>query len=482
MKLGTLSSAVVSVSLIAISLIQSGAADAVGSTWTPPMAISTPGQSSSSPTIASDPLGNLTAVWSSFDGSNEVIQTASKSVGGEWSNPTTISTAGSNADAAQVTIDSAGNATAVWMWSNPSLTTVIQAATKPVGGTWSNPTTISDSSHGALEVPHIVADGAGTVTAVWKWNDGFTDVIQSANLPLGGSWAPPSTISTTDGPSWNVRIASDPAGDLTVVWMHWVGIYLVQAVVQPSGGSWSVPTTISDPNVDAWEGAIAMDASGNATAVWKEQGNTSILLRTASLPLGGTWNIPMTLSADGGNAAEPRVAADAAGNVVAAWTRYDGTNWIVQTDFKPINANWTSPVDVSPAGTTSGDPCVVSNGVGGFTTSWTRTIGSTQIVETSALASEGTWSTAYQLNAQGEIANTARLVSNPAGDLFAVWLAHAENETTWQVQTSSNIVPRVQPDNELASTGFDAWPMLVGVTSIVLGGLVLLVRRRVIRD
>ena len=54
------------------------------------------------------------------------------------------------------------------------------------------------------------------------------------------------------------------------------------------------------------------------------------MAETATRPAGGTWQAPLPLSAEGGSASAPALAADAQGNAVAVWERSNGANEIVQ--------------------------------------------------------------------------------------------------------------------------------------------------------
>src|ERR1051325_6115370 len=95
--------------------------------------LSAAGQNASSPQVAIDPAGDAVAVWTRFNGTNTIIQSASRPAGGAWSAPLDLSAAGQNASSPQIAVDPAGNAVAVWTRSNGT-NNIIQTASKPAGG------------------------------------------------------------------------------------------------------------------------------------------------------------------------------------------------------------------------------------------------------------------------------------------------------------------------------------------------------------
>src|SRR5271169_5936196 len=98
---------------------------------------------------------------------------------GAWAPPVDLSLVGQNAQTPQVAIDSAGNATAVWSRSNGS-NFIIQASTKPFGGSWQpTPDNISATGQDALN-PQITIDPTGNATAIWERFDGSNNIIQAS--------------------------------------------------------------------------------------------------------------------------------------------------------------------------------------------------------------------------------------------------------------------------------------------------------------
>src|SRR5262249_5276647 len=97
--------------------------------WLPGPDFSVPGTNSSEPQLAINPAGEAVAVWKRSDGTNEIVETASRPPGGNWSQPKPLSTSAKLGvrPEPEVAIDPAGEAVAVWAHFNGP-ETVIEAA------------------------------------------------------------------------------------------------------------------------------------------------------------------------------------------------------------------------------------------------------------------------------------------------------------------------------------------------------------------
>jgi PKD repeat protein len=115
-------------------------------------------------------------------------------------------------------------------------------------------------------------------------------------------------------------IVSSADGTTIAAWQRrdngCVGATRVEAAVRPSGGSFGAPVVLSDPAVEAVDPKLAIDAAGNVVAVWAEGG----FIRYSERAPGGSFAPSQTILAAGPLAAAPDVAISA-GTVVAAWTR-----------------------------------------------------------------------------------------------------------------------------------------------------------------
>jgi hypothetical protein len=300
----------------------------VGEPWGKAATLSEAGEEASEPQVAVDAAGDATVVWRRSNGSNDVVQAVLKPVGGRWGAPVTLSEAGQDAHTPEVSVDAAGDAIAVWARSNGS-NNVVQAALEPVGEPWGKPTTLSEAGQEASK-PQVAVDAAGDATAVWTRYIGLGSggmsnyVVQAAVKPAGEAWEEPTTVSeASQEEGLEPRVAVDAAGDATAVWTRFIYgcCRLVQTAAKPVGESWGTPTTF-EAGSDA---RVAVNAAGDAAVVWTTYHGPGDVVQAAVKPVGGTWVKPAMLSE--GEASVPQVALDAAGDATSVWTRYIGSGF-----------------------------------------------------------------------------------------------------------------------------------------------------------
>jgi hypothetical protein len=198
---------------------------------------------------------------------------------------TNLSAVGGNASSPQIAIDNLGNAIAVWSRSNGSNNTIIQASRYTyTNGSWSTPEDLSAVGQNASN-PKIAIDNLGNAIAVWTRFNGFNGIIQTRRYTYNGSWSTPESVV-----------------DLSAV-----------------GGNASSPQ-------------IAIDNLGNAIAVWsRSNGSNTIIQARRYTYTNGSWLASVDLSETGGNASSTQIAIDKFGNAIAVWSRYNGSNGIIQS-------------------------------------------------------------------------------------------------------------------------------------------------------
>jgi LPXTG-motif cell wall-anchored protein len=133
-----------------------------------------------------------TAVWTRYDGSQNIIQSSTSQSGGAWSAPVDLSATGGNAYEPQVTVDSTGLVTAIWKRYDGSHN-IIQSRTSQSGGAWSTPVDLSATGGDAYD-PQVTVSSTGLATAIWYRYDGSQNIIQSSTL---SNSTPPTTLAAT---------------------------------------------------------------------------------------------------------------------------------------------------------------------------------------------------------------------------------------------------------------------------------------------
>lgn len=271
-----------------------------------------------------------------------------------WLAPTTLSAAGSGGNGLwpRVVVDRQGDATVAWIREAPGrgfgeTDFIVEAASRPAGGSWSAPTALSPiglEAHGL----QLGIDGRGNVTAVWSQTGATRVTLRTASRPVDGQWAPQGDVIATlprdgeDSLRWP-QLAVDEQGDASVVWNREVGDDVVVQAADRRDGEWGDPVDISGDDQTSGRPDVARDEQGNATAVWLSNG----ILRTAARPVRGAWSEPVGVSDAGERAYDPQVVVDGHGSATAVW-RSDAplSDPVVRTASRPADAAWGTPIAI----------------------------------------------------------------------------------------------------------------------------------------
>ena len=327
--------------------IVKSAARGAGGSWSAPHNLFDDVSDISGSQIAVDSVGNMTAVWVRYDGHSFVVQSASRPAGGSWSAPVDLSREG--ADSALLAVDPEGEVTAVWLLEREGGNrSVVQGATRPAGGSWSEPANLSPAKQDAYS-PQLALDPQGGATAVWELEN--SGAIQSASRPAGGSWSASVNLSAAGEWGREPQVAVDAQGNATAVWEGYnpKGV-VVQSATRPAGGGWSAPVDLSEPARNAEEAQIAVGPQGDATAIWARSNGSDLVVQSATRPAGGSWSAPVAISAHHGQGGfYPRLVVDSRGNATAVWKGYDRRRHdsAIQAATRPLGGGWSSPTDVS---------------------------------------------------------------------------------------------------------------------------------------
>jgi PKD repeat protein len=365
-------------------IVQASVRPAGGSWQTTPTNLATCFFFSTTPQVAVDPKGDAIAAFECATGSGRVIDVATQPAGGSWSQPVTISnTAEINVEDPEVAIDANGDATVAWVALGASATSFIEAAERPAGGSWSQPVDVSRTDD-SVGPPVLAMDSGGDATAVWTINNGINLVAEASLRPEGATtWSAPVDLSSADAAAAGARVAVTPGGTSVAVWQHGTGSSAtVQAAIHPAGGAWQAPQNLSAAGELAESPQLATDGLGNTAAVWDRSDGSNTIVQAAELPAGGsTWQSATNLSAAGQNATVPQLAASSEGDLVAVWERSDGANTIVQGAARPAGGSWQSPQSLSSAGQNAENPQVAVDAGGNATAVWDRSNGTNTIAE-----------------------------------------------------------------------------------------------------
>jgi hypothetical protein len=438
-----------------------------------PQDLSAAGQDSYDPQVAVDGHGTAIAVWSRSNGTNLIVQAAARAAGGSFGAPQDLSAAGQKAGFPQVAIDGQGNAIAVWSrfdGTNYIAQTAARAAasrprwryfTPKPGGSFGAPQDLSAVGQKA-GFAQVAIDGQGNAIAVWSRFDGTNFIVQAAARAAasrrrwryftpkrGGSFGAPQDLSAASQDAFNPQVAFDGQGNAIAVWHRFdAGTNtIVQAAARAAdsrrrrryftpkrGGSFGAPQDLSAAGQNASFPEVAVDGQGNAIAVWRRFDGTNFIVQAAARAAGGSFGAPQDLSAAGQKAGFPEVAVDGQGNAIAVWQRFDGTNFIMQAAARAAGGSFGAPQDLSAAGQTANDPQVAVDGQGNAIAVWSRSNGTNDIVQAAVRAAGGSFGAPQDLSAAGQDAHVPEVAVDGQGNAIAVW--SRSNGTNYIVQAA----------------------------------------------
>ena len=214
-------------------IIQAATRAAGSATFGTPVDLSADGRNALYPQIAIAPDGAATAVWERTNGTNVIIQAATRAAGSaSFDTPVDLSAAGGDAGAAQIAIGPDAAVTVVWHRYD-NVNSFIQTATRSAGS--ANFSLAADLTPSGVDEyePQVAIGPDGGATVVW-WRDTAPSSVQAAT-----SAATLARLTVTRAGAGSGSVSSAPPGidcGLTCSGLFPVGSG-VTLTAQPSTGS-----------------------------------------------------------------------------------------------------------------------------------------------------------------------------------------------------------------------------------------------------
>jgi LPXTG-motif cell wall-anchored protein len=474
----------VSSGVLATALVLSAfPAAAVVSSWTTPVNVSQPGGDAETPQVVLDATGRAIAVWLLDTGDVSVVQASTRPIGGTWSEPFDLSETDSFGP--QVVVDSSGLATAVWNQEGTG-EELIWAATSQSGQEWSDPRPLSIPGT-ISNYPQLVVDSTGLVTAIWQSDDGTDTIIQSSTSQNGEDWSPIEDVSLTGGSAYYPAISLGPSGLAVAVWVLDDGNYMIQSSASQTVGEWSDPEDLGEGN-DSFvaKPQVKVDSTGRAIAIWSSYEGSLYTVETATSPNGiDDWTPAEALSLPGADGTRPQITVDSTNLFTAIWLRDDenGDDDIVQSSTSQSGGEWSPTVDLTEPGQDAGLPQVVVDSSGLVTAIWRRedVNGADDLIQVSTRARAGEWSAPTDLSEPGEPSFDPQLALDPSGNATAIWSRRIGSDDI--IQSSSLLAPvaTTAPTSPpvLAKTGANLELLMVsGLIAAIAGSAFVAVSRK----
>ena len=267
----------------------------------------------------------------------------------------------------------------------------------------------------------------------------------SDNLTINSNRTFTFATAVNDGAAYHVTVYTQPSGLNCAVsnntgTVSGADVTNVAVVCSASAGAWGTPELIEFDNTHSagTEPQIAADASGNAIAVWTQSNGTDIKVMANRYTVGVSWGTPQPIEGIAGNASNPQIAMDAAGNAVVTWEKNDGTRDNAWANRYTAGTGWgtatlletndTSNASYPQVGVDDSGNAIVTWGQGGI---WVNQY------------TDGTgWGTATLI--QATVANP-RIAVNSSGNAIIVgrdssnqnlWASHYTPGTGWSTAST----------------------------------------------
>lgn len=407
-----------------------GGSQAPPARWGTAERVSLPDASGSAtpPAVTIDSSGNATAIW--HQEPEGTVWVARRTANGAWEPPTLLDTQAVSfyrqTPAREVAMDAAGDAVAVWGRRDWSL----WASWSALGAPWAAPVPLTDSGEVGLD-PAVALDPAGDGFAVWQTgrpDSPGRETRLRARRVAGGRWEPAQEIQLSfaeTGGHPQVAVGTDGSG--VAVWDELRnGVYRIWANRYRPAAGWSTAEPIS-PDQEH-EGAIladvGADALGNATAVWmRSLGGPLRDIEARRFEAGRGWGPVATVASGRPYPGFPRVAVDASGNALAVWLETsDSGGYGVWAAWFAVGSGWGPAQRLQSP--TADAPGVAMDARGNGIAAWRRGDGNRRIVSAVRFRPMSGWGQPEAIGtgplARIEVGPVAIALS-PGGDGVAAW-------------------------------------------------------------
>ncbi|HXM40746.1 MAG TPA: hypothetical protein VN924_05810 [Bryobacteraceae bacterium] len=296
--------------------------------------------------------GFATAVWTSEDG----VWTADRPPTGKW-NPAQLLLPGVASPI--FVMNSQGDAAVAWTVGGPTdPSSSVMAVLRPAGGAWTSSQTVASGVH--ITADHAGIGGNGAAVVTWEsytavCGDGFCELsnyIPHASRQDAGSsaWVDSGMLLGPAADSHNALVALDSSGRAMLVALSGSGAY-ISATQAASGGAWSPFNTVVDVQGISIVSDLASDNAGDVTMIYEAIGfSTSQALAVAGSITHNAWSAPVVLSGSDTGVGQVYFALAPNGAALSTWLSSSATPEVHAVTRATAAGTWGSPVAVSQRG------------------------------------------------------------------------------------------------------------------------------------
>jgi hypothetical protein len=426
------------------------------------------------PQVGVDAAGNINVVWEDDTASNSYIFFSQSRDGGATFSPAKnlSSTLGSSWNP-RIAVDGAGNINVVWIDNTSGNQDIFFSRSTDGGMNFNGPINLSNGAATSSN-PQIAVDANGGVNVVWE-NDDHTLGVMFIHSPDGSSFPNPAiNLATNTTGSVSPAIAAGADGSVNVAWEDDFSskAHISFRRSTDNGQTFpSLPTAVSNSVGNSTSAQVAVDGSGNVTVVWVDDGPGNFVIMYNRLSNGSTSFSGANTISGSGNASNPQVAVDAAGNVLVVWQA--NTVALPNNDVffarSIAGGTFSAPQNVSANTGDSSNPSLNADALGNVNVVWTDTTPGKANTFFAQSVNGGVF-TSQNLSTSAGPASGVQIASDKNGNLDVVWSDGTSNPN--QILFSRFSVPQAVTQPPVPNAGADQTLQCAGPsgTPVVLNG------------
>jgi hypothetical protein len=328
---------------------------AVGANWGSVTEVSPALQTTSVfPAVRITTAGSATAVWTDQSG----VWTADRPAASAWESRQLLIPGATNPI---FVMNSRGDAAIAWtVGGGPRSTSgSVMAVLRSGGGAWTAQQLITSNAH--LSADHAGIGESGNVVVTWETYSAVCKrygcstsnyVLHASRQNAGtGAWVDSGALLGPDRTGHDARVVLDSAGGAILLALSSSGTY-VSSTQGNSGGAWSAFKTAVTPQGSIIISDLASDDAGQVTLVYESIAYpTSQALAVNSSISSNTWSSPLILSGSDTSVGQVIFTVAPGGAALAIWLSSSGTPAVRAVTRTTPTGSWSAPVSISGPGT-----------------------------------------------------------------------------------------------------------------------------------
>jgi hypothetical protein len=306
------------------------------------------------PAVRITTAGFATAVWSDSTG----VWTADRPSASKWDSPQLLIPGAKNPI---FVMNSRGDAVIAWtVGGGPRSTTgSVMAVLRPSGGAWTAQQTVASNAH--ITADHAAIGAFGEVIVIFetynavctKYGCALSSYVLHASQQNTGTgvWVDSGSLLGPDKAAHDARVALDSSGGAILLALNSAGSY-TSAIQGSSGGAWSAFKTAVTPQGSTIISDLASDDAGQVTLVYESITYPTSQAFAINGSIGNnTWSSPVVLSGADTSVGQVYFVLAPSGMALAIWLSSSGTPAIRAATRASATGTWSTPVSLSGPGT-----------------------------------------------------------------------------------------------------------------------------------